>query len=331
MNITNMTEAWRSGLAFCAIINRFRPDLLDFEELQEEDHMANLSLAFRVAEKELGIPALLDARDMIDVVVIDKLSVLTYLSQFYHKFQGTVPQPIARGSRNPKPRGYSTSPLSSTSPTRTDTISSTSSASSTMSTDSGLDQSSSCSRVSSVSPSPPTSTSSGLQARRTLSRSHESLLDPPREEKRKEESQESSFRAAFRKFSTLSCSSATISVTTSPPKPARQHLVARRSSSLVPKTTSQEVQTDDSTPKPTLVSASVQTEETGLGSRLSDTRVPNCDRNKKNRLLTGIAKYGEMEMLLGRSVDNLALPNLPHRHSVPWSTIHFARTHSTLV
>jgi hypothetical protein len=56
VQVEDMTHSFKNGLVLCAIIHRYRPDLLDFHALSAEDIAANNQLAFDTLERELGIP-----------------------------------------------------------------------------------------------------------------------------------------------------------------------------------------------------------------------------------------------------------------------------------
>uniref|UniRef100_A0A4W6E235 F-actin monooxygenase n=1 Tax=Lates calcarifer TaxID=8187 RepID=A0A4W6E235_LATCA len=91
VNVTDLTMSWKSGLALCALIHRYRPDLIDFDLLDERDQEKNNQLGFDVAEKEFGISPCMTGKEMSSVVEPDKLSMVMYLSQFYEMFKDTVP------------------------------------------------------------------------------------------------------------------------------------------------------------------------------------------------------------------------------------------------
>ncbi|XP_065199160.1 microtubule-actin cross-linking factor 1-like isoform X3 [Sycon ciliatum] len=90
VQVTNFTTSWKSGLALNAIINRYRPDLIDYDSLDQSNQAGNLENAFEVAEKEIGVPKLLDVEDLL-MAVPDERSVLTYISFYIKAFPDEIP------------------------------------------------------------------------------------------------------------------------------------------------------------------------------------------------------------------------------------------------
>jgi len=88
VNVENFTSSWQDGLAFCGLIHRHRPDLISMDDRDSGNARQNLHDAFEIAERELGIPKLLDVEDICDVARPDEKSVMTYVAQYYAYFSG---------------------------------------------------------------------------------------------------------------------------------------------------------------------------------------------------------------------------------------------------
>ncbi|XP_046461046.1 F-actin-monooxygenase MICAL3-like isoform X11 [Daphnia pulex] len=90
ITITDMTNSFQDGLALCAIIHRYRPDLLDFASLDPANVAVNNQLAFDILE-ELGVLPVTTGYEMAQLAVPDKLSMLSYLTQVHELFRGEIP------------------------------------------------------------------------------------------------------------------------------------------------------------------------------------------------------------------------------------------------
>ncbi|KAI6813001.1 alpha-actinin-2 [Hortaea werneckii] len=86
VEVRDFSGSWNDGLAFCALLDIHRPDLIDFDNLDKSDHRGNMQLAFDIASKEIGIPDLLDVEDVCDVAKPDERSLMTYIAYWFHAF-----------------------------------------------------------------------------------------------------------------------------------------------------------------------------------------------------------------------------------------------------
>ncbi|KAG5941535.1 hypothetical protein E4U60_007870 [Claviceps pazoutovae] len=86
VEVRDFSASWNDGLAFCALLDIHRPDLIDFEALDKSDHRGNMQLAFDIAHEEIGIPRLLDVEDVCDVPKPDERSLMTYIAYWFHAF-----------------------------------------------------------------------------------------------------------------------------------------------------------------------------------------------------------------------------------------------------
>ncbi|KAK5073590.1 alpha-actinin [Lithohypha guttulata] len=86
VDVRDFSSSWNDGLAFCALLDIHRPDLIDYDTLDKSDHKGNMQLAFDIASKEIGIPDLLDVEDVADVAKPDERSLMTYIAYWFHAF-----------------------------------------------------------------------------------------------------------------------------------------------------------------------------------------------------------------------------------------------------
>lgn len=78
--------SFQDGMAFCALIHRHRPDLIDYDSLNPENKLENLNKAFEICATHLDIPKLLDAEDIVNIPRPDERSIMTYVAAMYKVF-----------------------------------------------------------------------------------------------------------------------------------------------------------------------------------------------------------------------------------------------------
>ncbi|XP_055087465.1 protein-methionine sulfoxide oxidase mical3b isoform X2 [Periophthalmus magnuspinnatus] len=91
VTIHDLTTSWKNGLALCALIHSYCPELINYQSLDISEEEENIQLAFDVAERVLGISPLMTVDEMLSVGEPDSLSMVMYLSQFYQLLSNTPP------------------------------------------------------------------------------------------------------------------------------------------------------------------------------------------------------------------------------------------------
>ncbi|XP_047659645.1 dystrophin isoform X2 [Tachysurus fulvidraco] len=83
VNVVNFTSSWEDGLAFNALIHSHRPELFDWDVVEEMDKAFDrLDHAFTISERHLGIERLLDPED-VATATPDKKSIIMYLTSLF--------------------------------------------------------------------------------------------------------------------------------------------------------------------------------------------------------------------------------------------------------
>jgi len=91
VQVKDFTHSWRNGLAFCALLHRFFPEMVDFASLKEENAHQNVELALNICPK-VGINRLMDPEDIVVLANLDRLSMITQISEFYNILRSKTPK-----------------------------------------------------------------------------------------------------------------------------------------------------------------------------------------------------------------------------------------------
>lgn len=89
--LAEASECFTHGQVLCALINRYRPDLVDLAQLKEYGVLECNALAFGIVETELAIPRVMTPEESLTLDGIDSRVWLTYLEQVCELFRGEIP------------------------------------------------------------------------------------------------------------------------------------------------------------------------------------------------------------------------------------------------
>ncbi|XP_055677351.1 F-actin-monooxygenase Mical isoform X1 [Lutzomyia longipalpis] len=90
-NLTEVAQCFTHGRVLCALIHRYRPELLDFSTLGDLPAEQCNAKAFDILENDLGIPRVMQASESVNIEKIESKLWLNYLEQICELFRGEIP------------------------------------------------------------------------------------------------------------------------------------------------------------------------------------------------------------------------------------------------
>lgn len=120
VNISNFSTSWNNGLALCAMIHKFHPNLIKYKDLKPENRIQNVTLLLEIASRKLKIPQLIDVEDLACDNPDDK-SITAYILEWHNMFadhklaemdkENLDPQTSSEQNKTLKPTAYSSALL----------------------------------------------------------------------------------------------------------------------------------------------------------------------------------------------------------------------------
>jgi len=86
VEVRDFRNSFNDGNAFLALVHAYDKSVFNYDEILEENSTQEIiEKAFEYGEKTMGIPQLLDTKDLLDGT-IDERSVILYVSLYFHAF-----------------------------------------------------------------------------------------------------------------------------------------------------------------------------------------------------------------------------------------------------
>lgn len=90
------SRSWADGRLYCGIIHSIKPDArINPDTIDPSDGLKNVQIAMDIAEKDLGVPHILDPED---ILAPEELSFITYLSIIRDKAADVCAFPLAEST-----------------------------------------------------------------------------------------------------------------------------------------------------------------------------------------------------------------------------------------